>query len=47
MKEYSVGQNAGMKPNAFGDIEIHTSAQQPGGVPAENRVPITREDLGR
>jgi len=45
-KKYSVGQNAGMKLNASGGIEIHIAAEQPKGVPAENWLPITREDLG-
>ena len=45
-KKYSVGQNAGMKLNASGGIEIHIAAKQPKGVPAENWLPITREDLG-
>ena len=45
-KKYSVGQNAGMKLNASGGIEIHIAAEQPKGVPAENWLPITREALG-
>ena len=45
-KKYSVGQNAGMKLNASGGIEIHIAAEQPKSVPAENWLPITREDLG-
>ncbi|MFB3133068.1 MAG: DUF1214 domain-containing protein [Rhodothermales bacterium] len=44
-KKYSVGQNAGMKLNASGGIEIHIAAEQPAGVPAANWLPITREDL--
>ena len=44
-KKYSVGQNAGMKLNASGGIEIHIAAKQPKGVPAENWLPITRGDL--
>ncbi len=43
--KYSVGQNAGMKLNASGGIEIHIAAEQPKGVPAENWLPITRSDL--
>ena len=31
--KYSVGQNAGMKLNAEGGIEIHIAAEQPKGVP--------------
>ena len=45
-KKYSVGENAGMKLNAKGGIEIYIAAKQPKGVPAENWLPITREDLG-
>jgi hypothetical protein len=45
-KKYSVGQNAGMKLDASGGIEIHIAAAQPKGVPADNWLPITREDLG-
>ena len=43
--KYSVGQNAGMKLDASGGIEIHIAAEQPQGVPAENWLPITRGDL--
>ena len=45
-KKYSVGANAGMKLNAKGGIEIYVAAKQPKGAPAENWLPITREDLG-
>jgi hypothetical protein len=44
--KYSVGQNAGMKLNAKGGIDIYIAAKQPKGVPAENWLPITRTDLG-
>jgi len=44
-KKYSVGENAGMKLNASGGIEIYIAAEQPNGVPADNWLPITREDL--
>ncbi len=44
-KKYSVGENAGMKVNAKGGIEVYVAAEQPKGVPAENWLPITREDL--
>jgi hypothetical protein len=44
--KYSVGQNAGMKLDASGGIEIHIAAKQPKGVPAENWLPINRKDLG-
>jgi len=44
-KKYSVGENAGMKLNAKGGIEVYVAAKQPKDVPAENWLPITREDL--
>jgi len=44
-KKYSVGENAGMKLNASGGIEVYVAAKQPKGVPAENWLPMTREDL--
>jgi hypothetical protein len=44
--KYSVGQNAGMKLDASGGIEIHIAAKQPKGVPAENWLPINRKNLG-
>jgi hypothetical protein len=44
-KKYSVGQNAGLKLDASGGIAIHIAAEQPDGVPSENWLPITREDL--
>jgi hypothetical protein len=44
-KKYSVGENAGMKLNASGGIAIYVAAKPPKGVPAENWLPITREDL--
>jgi len=45
-KKYSVGENAGMKLNADGGIEIYVAAEQPQGVPAENWLPIERTDMG-
>jgi hypothetical protein len=45
-KKYSVGQNGGMKLNSSDGIEIHIAAKQPDGVPAENWLPISREDQG-
>jgi len=45
-KKYSVGENAGMRLNADGGIEIYIAAEQPAGVPAENWLPIERKDLG-
>ena len=44
LRSYRV--NGGMKLNASGGIEIYVAAKQPDGVPAENWLPITREDLG-
>ena len=44
--KYSVGENSGMKLNADGGIEIYIAAQKPDGVPAENWLPIQRENLG-
>ena len=43
-KKYSVGENAGMKLNANGGIDIYVAAEQPKGVPVENWLPITRKD---
>lgn len=45
-KKYSVGENAGMKLNADGGIEIYVAAKQPEGVPEENWLPIERKDEG-
>ena len=43
-KKYSVGENAGMKLNADGGIEIYIAAEKPEGVPEENWLPINRKD---
>jgi hypothetical protein len=43
-KKYSVGENAGMKLNEDGGIEIYVAAEQPSGVPDENCLPINRQD---
>ena len=43
-KKYSVGENAGMKLNEDGGIEIYVAAEKPGGVPEENWLPIDRKD---
>jgi hypothetical protein len=43
-KKYSVGENAGMKLNKDGGIEIYIAAQKPKEVPDENWLPIKRED---
>jgi hypothetical protein len=45
-KKYSVGENAGMKLNARGGIEIHVAAEKPDGVPPENWLPVNRGDYG-
>jgi hypothetical protein len=44
-KKYSVGENAGMKLNDKGGIEIYISAEMPKAVPEENWLPINRGDL--
>jgi hypothetical protein len=44
-KKYSVGENAGMKLNEEGGIEIYIAAEKPEAVPEENWLPIPREDL--
>jgi len=44
-KKYSVGANAGMQLDDDGGIEIYIAAEKPPGVPEENWLPITREDL--
>jgi len=44
-KKYSVGENAGMRLNDDGGIEIFIAAEKPEGVPEENWLPIPREDL--
>jgi len=43
-KKYSVGDNAGMKLNKDGGIEIYVAAKRPGDVPDENWLPINRKD---
>jgi len=43
-KKYSVGENAGMKLNDAGGIEIFIAAEKPTGVPEENWLPIDRRD---
>ena len=43
-KKYSVGENAGMKLNENGGIEIYVAAEKPEGVPEENWLPINRKD---
>jgi len=43
-KKYSVGDNAGMKLNNDGGIDIYIAAEKPDGVPEENWLPINRKD---
>ena len=43
-KKYSVGENAGMKLNADGGIEVYVAPEKPEGVPEENWLPINRQD---
>jgi hypothetical protein len=43
--KYSVGENAGYKLDKDGGIRIVIAAEKPKGVPEENWLPITREDL--
>jgi len=43
-KKYSVGENAGMKLDEKGGIEVYVAAEKPEGVPAENWLPISRKD---
>ena len=43
-KKYSVGENAGMKLNEEGGIEIYVAAEKLADVPEENWLPINRKD---
>ena len=43
-KKYSVGENAGMKLNEDGDIEVYVAAEKPEGLSEENWLPINRKD---
>jgi hypothetical protein len=43
-KKYSIGENAGMKLNDKGGIEVYVAAEKPEGVPEENWLPINRKD---
>ena len=43
-KKYSVGENAGMKLDEKGGIEVYVAAEKPDGVPEENWLPINRKD---
>ena len=43
-KKYSVGENAGMKLNEDGGIEVYVAAENPESIPEENWLPINRKD---
>jgi hypothetical protein len=43
-KKHSVGQQAGMKLDENGGIEVHVAAEKPEGMPEENWPPINRKD---
>jgi hypothetical protein len=43
-KKYSVGENAGMKLDENGGIEVYIAAEKPEGVPEDNWLPINRKD---
>jgi hypothetical protein len=43
-RKYSVGENAGMQLDEQGGIAVYVAAEQPGGVPEENWLPINRKD---
>lgn len=45
-KKYSVGENAGFKLNSDGGIDIYVSVVKPDGVPDENWLPISRDNIG-
>jgi hypothetical protein len=45
LKKYSVGENAGMKLNDAGGIEIYIASEKPEGVSEENWLPIERKDI--
>jgi hypothetical protein len=44
-RKYSVGENAGMKLNPDGGIDIYVAARAPAGVPVENWLPIERKEM--
>jgi hypothetical protein len=44
-KKYSVGENAGMKLNKGGGIEIYVAEKKPKNVPEENWLPLIRMDI--
>ena len=41
-----MGENAGMKLDKNGGIEIYIAANKPEGVPEENWLPLNRGDYG-
>jgi len=43
-KKYSVGENAGVKLNADGGLEVYICTQKPEDVPEENWLPINKID---
>ena len=43
-KKYSVGENAGMKLNEDGGIDIYIAADKPADAAEENWLPINRKD---
>jgi hypothetical protein len=43
-KKYSVGENAGMKLNEQGGLDVYIAENQPEGVPEENWLPIKHHD---
>lgn len=43
-KKYSVGENAGMKLNKDGGIDIYIAKEKPEDVPMENWLPVNRKD---
>jgi hypothetical protein len=43
--KYSVGENGGYKLDKDGGIRVVIAAEKPDGIPEENWLPITREDL--
>ncbi len=43
-KKYSVGENAGMKLNEQGGLDVYIAENKPDGVPEENWLPIKRQD---
>lgn len=44
LRKYSVDENRGMQLNEDGRIDIYVAAKKPENVPAENWLPINRQD---